>query len=105
VFKVIIQNNLLTFCSIYTRVPIMCVPCIIPDRIEEADVHCQTDAFLDRPPTPLFIPAKTGLDVATQIKDGEVSAPYWTVSTSCKGGLNTVNSINLYNKGLMSRWY
>ena len=43
------------------------------DRIEEADVQTQTDAFLDRPPTPLFIPAKTGLDVATQIQEGDVS--------------------------------
>ena len=32
----------------------------LSDRVEEADVECQTDAFLDRPPSPLFIPAKTG---------------------------------------------
>ncbi|PIK58401.1 putative radial spoke head protein 3-like isoform X1 [Apostichopus japonicus] len=44
----------------------------LSDRVEEADVDCQTDAFLDRPPTPLFIPAKTGLDVATQIYDGDL---------------------------------
>uniref|UniRef100_A0A674HZH3 Radial spoke head 3 n=1 Tax=Terrapene triunguis TaxID=2587831 RepID=A0A674HZH3_9SAUR len=42
------------------------------DRIIEVDVECQTDAFLDRPPTPLFIPAKTGRDVATQIEEGEL---------------------------------
>ena len=42
------------------------------DRVEEADVITQTDAFLDRPPTPLFVPAKTGLDAATQIQDGDV---------------------------------
>ena len=42
------------------------------DRIEEADVKTQTDAFLDRPPTPLFVPAKTGQDVATQIEEGDV---------------------------------
>uniref|UniRef100_A0A8C5PNK0 Radial spoke head 3 n=1 Tax=Leptobrachium leishanense TaxID=445787 RepID=A0A8C5PNK0_9ANUR len=42
------------------------------DRIEEKDMECQTDAFLDRPPTPLFIPAKTGVDIATQILDGEL---------------------------------
>ena len=42
------------------------------DRIEEADVKTQTDAFLDRPATPLFIPAKTGRDVATQIEDDDV---------------------------------
>jgi len=45
----------------------------LSDRVEEADVECQTDAFLDRPPTPLFIPAKTGVDCETQILDGEVS--------------------------------
>lgn len=44
----------------------------LSDRIEESDVQCQTDAFLDRPATPLFIPAKTGKDVATQILEGEV---------------------------------
>nr|KAF6507788.1 radial spoke head 3 [Rousettus aegyptiacus] len=35
-------------------------------------MECQTDAFLDRPTTPLFIPAKTGKDVATQILEGEL---------------------------------
>lgn len=44
----------------------------IADRTIEVDMECQTDAFLDRPPTPLFIPAKTGKDVATQILEGEV---------------------------------
>ncbi|KAM9261201.1 radial spoke head protein 3 homolog [Cariama cristata] len=44
----------------------------ISDRIIEVDRECQTDAFLDRPPTPLFIPAKTGKDVATQIEEGEL---------------------------------
>ncbi|XP_063773530.1 radial spoke head protein 3 homolog [Pseudophryne corroboree] len=44
----------------------------LSDRIEEKDMECQTDAFLDRPPTPLFIPAKTGADVATQILEGEL---------------------------------
>lgn len=44
----------------------------ITDRVEEADVTTQTDAFLDRPPTPLFVPAKTGVDVATQIEEGEL---------------------------------
>ena len=45
----------------------------ITDRVEEADNQTQTDAFLDRPPTPLFVPAKTGMDVATQIEEGDVS--------------------------------
>jgi len=44
----------------------------LSDRVEEADVECQTDAFLDRPPTPLFVPAKTGMDVATQIYEGDL---------------------------------
>ncbi|NXS08549.1 RSPH3 protein, partial [Neodrepanis coruscans] len=44
----------------------------ISDRIIEVDGECQTDDFLDRPPTPLFIPAKTGKDMATQIKEGEL---------------------------------
>ncbi|XP_016074543.1 PREDICTED: radial spoke head protein 3 homolog [Miniopterus natalensis] len=44
----------------------------IADRIIEVDMECQTDAFLDRPPTPLFIPAKTGKDVDTQILEGEL---------------------------------
>ena len=34
---------------------------------------CQTDAFLDRPLTPLFVPAKVGVDVATEILPGDVS--------------------------------
>ena len=37
------------------------------------DVQTQTDAFLDRPPTPLFVPAKTGMDVTTRIEEGDVS--------------------------------
>ena len=45
----------------------------LSDRVEEADVETQTDAFLDGPPSPLFIPAKSGVDVATQILEGEVS--------------------------------
>ncbi|XP_032912568.1 radial spoke head protein 3 homolog [Catharus ustulatus] len=44
----------------------------ISDRVIEVDGECQTDEFLDRPPTPLFIPAKTGKDVATQIEEGEL---------------------------------
>ena len=45
----------------------------LTDHVEEMDVSCQTDAFLDRPASPLFIPAKTGLDVETQVYDGDVS--------------------------------
>ncbi|XP_012676418.1 radial spoke head protein 3 homolog [Clupea harengus] len=42
------------------------------DRVEESSVECQTDAFLDKPATPLFKPAKTGRDVTTQIEEGEL---------------------------------
>lgn len=42
------------------------------DRVEEADVECQTDAFLERPQSPMFIPAKSGVDCETQILEGEV---------------------------------
>jgi hypothetical protein len=45
----------------------------LSDRVEEADVEVQTDAFLDRPPSPMFVPAKTGVDIQTQIIDGDVS--------------------------------
>ncbi|KAL3881695.1 hypothetical protein ACJMK2_028099 [Sinanodonta woodiana] len=44
----------------------------LSDRVEEADVEIQTDAFLDRPPSPLFIPAKTGKDETTQILEGDL---------------------------------
>ncbi|KAM6954087.1 radial spoke head protein 3 homolog [Aplochiton taeniatus] len=44
----------------------------LSDCIESTNVECQTDAFLDKPVTPLFIPAKSGKDVATQIEDGEL---------------------------------
>ncbi|XP_054018437.1 radial spoke head protein 3 homolog [Dryobates pubescens] len=44
----------------------------ISDHVTEVDTECQTDAFLDRPPTPFFIPGKTGQDVATQIEEGEL---------------------------------
>lgn len=44
----------------------------IADRIIEIDTECQTDEFGQRPVTPLFIPEKTGVDVATQIEEGEV---------------------------------
>jgi len=44
----------------------------LSDRVEEADVEIQTDAFLDKPPSPLFVPAKTGKDIATQILQGDL---------------------------------
>ncbi|XP_059212252.1 radial spoke head protein 3 homolog [Centropristis striata] len=44
----------------------------LSDVIAATDVQCQTEAFLDRPATPLFIPAKSGKDVETQIEEGEL---------------------------------
>ncbi|KAM4600364.1 radial spoke head protein 3 homolog [Polymixia lowei] len=44
----------------------------LSDHIEATNIECQTDAFLDKPSTPLFIPAKSGKDVATQIEEGEL---------------------------------
>ncbi|XP_034435361.1 radial spoke head protein 3 homolog B-like [Hippoglossus hippoglossus] len=40
--------------------------------IVATEIECQTDAFLDRPASPLFIPAKSGEDVATQIEEEEL---------------------------------
>ncbi|XP_047244531.1 radial spoke head protein 3 homolog isoform X1 [Girardinichthys multiradiatus] len=40
--------------------------------IEATDIDCQTDEFLDKPATPLFIPAKSGVDAGTQIEEGEL---------------------------------
>ena len=41
----------------------------LTDRRPEVDEETQTDAYMDRPPLPLFIPTKTGLDKATQVED------------------------------------
>ncbi|XP_052873768.1 radial spoke head protein 3 homolog [Anopheles cruzii] len=38
----------------------------------ELDAGCQTDLFLHRPPSPPYIPAKSGCDAATEILDGEL---------------------------------
>ncbi|KAK5852804.1 hypothetical protein PBY51_006643 [Eleginops maclovinus] len=44
----------------------------LSDVVVATDIECQTDAFLDKPATPLFIPAKSGKDVETQIEEGEL---------------------------------
>jgi len=38
----------------------------------EFEAETQTDFLLDRPPSPLFMPAKIGVDIETQIEDGEL---------------------------------
>lgn len=42
------------------------------DRPLETEAACQTDLFLDRPESPIYIPVKTGIDQDTQIWPGEV---------------------------------
>jgi len=44
----------------------------LTDRPVEVDVDTQTDAFMDQLPAPIFIPMKTGVDVETQIYDGDL---------------------------------
>lgn len=41
----------------------------ITDRVIEEDVGTQTDPFMDRPDSPLFIPEKSGVDAFTQIEE------------------------------------
>jgi len=36
---------------------------------DEADVKIQTDEFIPKPPTPKYVPKKTGIDKITQIED------------------------------------
>jgi len=44
----------------------------LTDRVVEFDAETQTDFLLDRPPSPLFMPAKIGVDIDTQIEDGDL---------------------------------
>mmetsp|Transcript_30809 Transcript_30809/g.70130 ORF Transcript_30809/g.70130 Transcript_30809/m.70130 type:complete len:462 (-) Transcript_30809:113-1498(-) len=44
----------------------------LTERTVEFEAETQTDFLLDRPPSPLFMPAKIGMDVETQIEDGEL---------------------------------
>ena len=42
------------------------------DRPPEKEATTQTDALMDRPPSPLFMPAKIGVDKSTQIEPGDL---------------------------------
>lgn len=44
----------------------------LTDRPPEKDQVTQTDPLMDRPPSPLFVPAKIGRDVSTQIEPGDL---------------------------------
>lgn len=61
------QKLLLTFTERYLEE--------LSSVIVTTNIECQTDAFLDRPASPLFIPRKSGKDAETQILEGEVGTP------------------------------
>jgi len=44
----------------------------LTDTVPEVETQTQTDAFLDRPATPIFVPQKTGIDAVTQIENGDL---------------------------------
>jgi hypothetical protein len=44
----------------------------LSDKIPEANAQTQTDAFLDRPISPLYVPVKSGIDAETQVEEGEL---------------------------------
>lgn len=44
----------------------------LTERTVEFEAETQTDFLLDRPPSPLFMPAKIGMDVNTQIEEGDL---------------------------------
>jgi radial spoke head protein 3 len=44
----------------------------VTDIQPEEDAVTQTDPFLERPVTPLFVPQKRGVDTETQIEEGEL---------------------------------
>ena len=44
----------------------------LTDRPIDIDAETQTQAFMDRPASPLFVPARTGQDMVTQILPGDL---------------------------------
>merc|ERR1719310_2735082 len=44
----------------------------LTERTVEFEAETQTDFLLDRSPSPLFMPAKVGVDIETQIEEGEL---------------------------------
>jgi hypothetical protein len=44
----------------------------ITDKPIELDAETQTQQIMDRPPSPLFIRTKIGVDITTQIEDGDL---------------------------------
>ncbi|KAF0699837.1 Aste57867_9613 [Aphanomyces stellatus] len=44
----------------------------LTDKVPEADVETQTEAYLDQLPVPQFVPQKSGVDASTQIEHGDL---------------------------------
>merc|ERR1719174_2521009 len=44
----------------------------LTERTVEFEAETQTDFLFDRPPSPLYMPAKVGVDIDTQIEEGEL---------------------------------
>lgn len=44
----------------------------LTERVVEFEAETQTDFLLDRPQSPLFMPAKVGVDTTTQVEPGEL---------------------------------
>lgn len=49
------------------------------ERPPEMDNCTQTDLFYDRPVSPYYVPAKTGIDAETQIYPGDVSHSFLSI--------------------------
>lgn len=45
---------------------------ILTDKPPNYDKDCQTDFLLEKPNLRLYLPKKEGIDVETQIQDGEI---------------------------------
>jgi len=44
----------------------------VSDKVPEHSIETQTDEFMDRPQSPMFIPIRTGVDKETQIMEGDL---------------------------------
>ena len=81
-------------------------------RLVEVDIETQTDAFMDRPASPLFVPMKTGVDTDTQIYDGDLfdfdyevpprSLPVCTIAPTVFGVMPSHDSLALRTHGRMN---
>jgi hypothetical protein len=44
----------------------------LKDKPDEVTQETQTDPMIDRPPTPMYVPFKTGRDMEAQVEDGDL---------------------------------